>query len=192
MANYSAARTEKEKNKLIGKKIANFGCLPLLIVFILFLFFSKSEETVNENAISGLMPVDVYLNMEKEGFPTKKIYNAEYGCSWENSKEINGIQYRVLTFSNDASSVETITASAIVYPPKTIEASKYFFNFISSLRYDNANPQIASKWISDHFYDRKSSTVIGGVKFTLDCPTKFSRILFLEKGTDSTEKKELK
>lgn len=192
MANYSKALTEKEKRKELSKKITNYGCLPIIIVFILFVYFSPSEAIVNENAISGLMPVDVYLNMEKEGFSTNDTYNAEYGCSWENSKEINGIQYRVLTFSNDASSVETITASAIVYPPKTIEASKYFFNFISSLRYDNANPQIASKWISDHFYDRKSSTVIGGVKFTLDCPTKFSRILFLEKNIDSTENNEFK
>ena len=151
------------------------------ILILLSLILLSCGDTENLNAIKGLMPVDVYLNMEKQGFSTKKTFNSEYGNSWDNVKNENGISYSVNTFSMDMNSVESIKATAIVSPPKKIEATKDFFKFVSSIPYDNSEPQKVINWLDSNFNNDKSSIIIGTAEFTIYNPSKLTRMLTIKK-----------
>ena len=150
-----------------------------LIIIIGFLISCSVKE--NPNAIKGLAPVDVYLNLEEKGFTTTKNLGSEYGNSWENSMTSEGITYNVSTFSHDTNTVESIQISVTILPPKKIEASKQFFKYISSLPYENSNPEKTIQWIEDNFYNDKETLIIGDAKFSIYSPTKFARMLVIEK-----------
>lgn len=151
----------------------------LIILMPLLLLFSCDKP--NENAIPGLEPVDVYLNLEKQGFTTTKFLDSEYGNSWVSKMNIANIDYTVNTFSNDINSVETVRASASVTPPKKIIATQDFFKMISTLPYENSKPQEASIWIENNFDNDKATIEINGVRFTIHAPSNLGRMLDIEK-----------
>lgn len=160
----------------------------LAILFTLAIMFSCTDakkptgsQTLSSK-IPGLMPVDVYLNMEKQGFKTTKTFSAEYGNLWESKYDDNEINYSVSTFSKDTSSVESVKATAtLVNMNKSILASKQFFIFVSSVPYEGSNPNQIGKWIEDNFNMDKATMTISKVKFTIYVPTKSARILTIER-----------
>lgn len=182
-----------EKRKKINKKIFKFGCLPIVIIIILISLFSRnsSDSEANDNStvettevtkyIKGLAPVDVYLNMEKQGFTTDKNLSGEYGNSWSSKKSIEGIDYIVETYSSNIDNVESVKATAIIdLTIKNIESTKQFLKFVATLPYDNAKPQEASDWIENNFNKDKSNITFGDVKMTIYAPSKAARMLIIE------------
>ena len=181
-----------EKRRKINKKILLFGCLPILLFVLVALFFavigkestSPSSQTVTTEdhadipCIPGLSPSDVYVNLEKEGFKTEKTFDLENGNLWISA---NGIKYKVDMFSYSTKNVVSISATAMIdVNEKDIVATKQFFQFISTLPYDNANPKLAASWVDKNFNNNKATTTIGGVTFTMLAPTQFVRMLLVE------------
>lgn len=183
-----------EKRKAMNKKIIKFGCLPILLLLILVAIIPKGgsddakkadESTVSTestNNISGLAPVDVYLNLEKQGFKTKKQLGGEYGNLWTSTQSYDGMDISVETFSYNTNSVVSVQASVMVdVNYKNIIAGKQFMRYISSLPYDNSKPDDAVKWVDENYDKDKASTEIGGVRFTIYAPSVAVRMLRIEK-----------
>lgn len=186
-----------EKRKSINKRIYLFGCLPIGVLLVVALVFgvmsrednsNKTEEekvevdTLYKNRyIPGLAPVDVYLNMEKEGFTTKKQLSEE-GNLWTSHKQYEGLDCKVHTFSDNIDSVVSVSATAMldIYQ-KSPESAKFLLLFVASLPYDGANPQEAQKWVLENYNKHQASMVIGGVKFMILAPTDAVRGLRIEK-----------
>lgn len=184
-----------EKRRKINKKILLFGCLPVLLFLLVAAFFtfsgdestSSSPQTVTSEdhadipCIPGLSPSDVYVNLEKEGFKTEKTFDLENGNLWISTRSANGIKYKVDMFSYSTKNVVSISATAMIdVNEKDIVATKQFFQFISTLPYDNANPKLAASWVDKNFNNNKATTTIGGVTFTMLAPTQFVRMLLVE------------
>lgn len=184
-----------EKRRKINKKILLFGCLPVLLFVLVAAFFtfsgdestSSSPQTVTSEdhadipCIPGLSPSDVYVNLEKEGFKTEKTFDLENGNLWISTRSANGIKYKVDMFSYSTKNVVSISATAMIdVNEKDIVATKQFFQFISTLPYDNANPKLAASWVDKNFNNNKATTTIGGVTFTMLAPTQFVRMLLVE------------
>jgi hypothetical protein len=184
-----------EKRKKINKKIFKFGCLPIIGLFILIAILTKSgsdksredkstETTANESSkfINGLNPVDVYLNMEKQGFKTDKQLGSEYGNTWTNTKSYAGIDYNVVTFSSNIENVESVRATAMIdVTAKKIVATKQFIQFVATLPYENAKPEEAANWVDKNFDNDKANTTIGSAKLTIYAPSVALRMLTIER-----------
>ena len=184
-----------EKRRKINKKILLFGCLPVLLFVLVAAFFtfsgdestSPSPQTVTTEdhadipCIPGLSPSDVYVNLEQEGFKTEKTFDSENGNLWSSTRSANGIKYKVDMFSYSTKNVVSISATAMIdVNEKDIVATKQFFQFISTLPYDNANPKLAASWVDKNFNNNKATTTIGGVTFAMLAPTQFVRMLLVE------------
>lgn len=146
---------------------------------------SQTKEVVKkiDNKIPGLMPVDVYLNFEERGFKTEKNLGSEYSF-WYSKDSSAGIDYNITTYTEgDVKSVVSVTATAMLNgkEKKDIIATLPFLQYISSLSYENSNPQEASKWVEDNFNNDKATTTINGVKYTIYVPTNMLRMLKIEK-----------
>lgn len=153
-----------------------------LLALLTVVVFACSETQENINAIPGMMPVDIYQNFEEQGFTTQENLGTEYGNTWISKLEENGITYNTTVYSMDAGSVETIRASATVAPgQKDIQATKQFFQYTATLPYDNAKPEEAAKWVSEHFNQDGDSVVINGVMFKIFAPTPQARMLDIRK-----------
>lgn len=140
-----------------------------------------TTEKVSYAKIPGLMPVDVYQNMEGKGFTTKKNFS-DNGNLWTSTYAGAGISYSVGAFSHDASSVESVQATARVtdVTNKNISAALPFFLFLSSLPYDGSNPTKVGNWLRNNFNNDKSSVTISNVEFTINAPSDFARTLVIE------------
>ena len=148
---------------------------------LIFLTIGFSNLSFAQKTIKGIMPVDVYLNMEKQGFTTVKDFGS-FGNSWTSKKNYAGIDYDVSAYSSSGvSNVENVRAIAqIDVTQKKISATLPFFIFVSSLPYDGSNPQQAEKWIRSNFNQKKATTIIGGAKLTLFAPSIMMRIMIIE------------
>lgn len=143
---------------------------------------NDSSETSDSNYINGLAPVDVYQNLENQGFTTDKQLGGEYGNTWTSTNAVDGIEYRVETFSSNHSNVENVRATALIdLSRKKLIAAQQFFVFISSLPYDNADPIKAGQWVRDNYDNDNATTIIGDAKFTIYTPSEASRVLLIEK-----------
>lgn len=182
-----------KKRKAINKKILKFGCLPILLIAIIIAIIPKGGSDDKKNSegqsgiaenisiISGITPVDVYLNLEKQGFKTKKQLGGEYGNSWTSTQSYDGMDITVETFSYNTNSVASVQASVMVdVSYKDIIAGKQFMKYISSLPYKNSKPEDAIKWVDENYDADKASTEIGDVKFTIYAPSAAVRMLMIE------------
>lgn len=142
---------------------------------------TEASGSLDGTVIPGLAPVDVYGNLEEEGFTTERQLGGENGNFWICKNSIEGIDYNVTTFSFRADDIRSIKATAMVEPGvKNINATKPFFLYISTLPYEGSDPQRIREWINENFDRDKSSTVIGGVRFTIN-GTEFVRVLNIHK-----------
>lgn len=184
------------KRQQINKKIFKFGCLPIAAIMVLLLIFvaivpkSETSDTSNGgstaeaagNFIPGLAPVDVYMNMEKQGFTTEKLFDAEYGNSWISTKQFDGLDCRVSAFSTNTSNVVSVRATAMIdVVNKEPASSQLFIRFVSTLPYEGADPQKAQQWVVNNFDKHQADTVIGGAKLTMLAPSRAVRELLIEK-----------
>ncbi len=144
----------------------------------------SGEDTAikSDKNIPGLQPVDIYLNLEKQGFVTDKHYSTEFGNSWDCKNSSTGIDYVVSVFSSDISSVETLKATAMLtgQEDKGIEATKPFLKYIASVPFEGNDPAKVAEWIEDNFDKDKQTLVVSNVRFTIYAPTAFMRMLRVE------------
>ena len=152
----------------------------ILFTLIIATALLSCGSDANENAIPGLEPYDVTKNFEDNGFSFEKI-KSEMGTSHTGIQKGEGFLFQVSTFSNDYKTIESITATVTLSEGKTAEVGKQFLTFTSTLPYDNSNPEQAAKWVQKKYDIQESDTIINGVKFSITAPSKFVRMLIMEK-----------
>ena len=131
--------------------------------------------------IPGLMPVDVYLNMEKQGFTTEHIFDTENNFyEWTCKHSVEGLDFRVEVSGNKVDNVNFVRATAMIDPAfKKSEAAMPFIKFVSSLPYEGSIPTKAVQWVEENFNTHQAKTTIGGVKFEIFAPTVGARIIVI-------------
>ncbi|HUH25245.1 MAG TPA: hypothetical protein VLY87_01335, partial [Flavobacterium sp.] len=112
--------------------------LPLLAT----LFACGSKE--NEKAIKGLAPVDVYMNLENQGFTTDKSLGGDLK-TWTSTNKLLGGTLTVETNSTDTKSVEFVRATAMVNVSGDVQNTKDFFKMIASLPYEGSDYEVSTK-----------------------------------------------
>ncbi len=164
------------------KNLLSFASVILFFIAAIASSNDSDSSADSSKYIKGLAPVDVYLNMEKQGFTTDKKLSGKYGNSWTSTKNYAGIDYKVETFSSNIDNVISVTATAMIdVTQKQIIATQQFFIFLSSLPYENADPRTAGQWVKDNFDNDKASTIIGDAKFTMYAPSVALRMMTIEK-----------
>ncbi|MDM1045890.1 hypothetical protein HX004_14115 [Myroides sp. 1354] len=151
----------------------------ILLLSILTLMFSCGKNE-NEKAIKGLQPVDIYLNLEKQGFTTNKTLGGDLKM-WESKKSNLGEDFIVETNSSDTKSVEFVRATVITNSKGDLNKNILFFKFIASLPYEGSDHVTSTKWLEKNLTSKEADTIINEVKFTLKNPSKMVRTLQLEK-----------
>ncbi|MGR3790053.1 hypothetical protein ACUXZJ_11435 [Flavobacterium sp. TN-1] len=144
----------------------------------------ESEINVNDKAIKGLMPVDIYMNLEKKGYQITKNHSAEYGNIINCKNSDSGIDYIVDVYGDNENPVLEVRATASLNgmdSEKKIIAVKPFIKYISSIPYEGSNPSKISDWLEKNFDNNGASIIVSDVKFTLNAPTKFVRMLNIQK-----------
>ena len=170
-----AAAKNKTRTEISAEKVAKKGEIKPKE--------KKSNPVVNNNSkyIKGLLPADVYGNMNMRGFKTEQFLETGMGHTWISKLSKDGFDYEVAAWSeNDRKKVQTVKASVICNPPNNILETIPIFQMVSTLPYDNAQPQAAANWVFDNFEENGASTSIGGVKFTIIAKTDYSRMLLME------------
>jgi hypothetical protein len=144
---------------------------------------TKTVASNVDNKIPELKPVDVYLNLEKQGFTTEKNFSTEYGNSWDCKSSSAGIDYHVNIFSDDVNSVERVRATAMLNgsEDKLIVATKPFIKYVASVPFEGNDPAKFADWLEKNFNNDKQSLTISNVTFTIYAPTKLLRMLDIEK-----------
>jgi hypothetical protein len=144
----------------------------------------KSGSDVNNSTskyIAGLLPADVYGNMNSRGFKTEMLSATGMGHLWISKMSQNSFYYEVTAWSeDDDKKVESIKATAFCDSTDNISTTIQFFQMVSTLPYNNSKPQMAARWVLDNFDQNNATISIGGVKFTLFSNSKNSMNLLME------------
>lgn len=160
---------------------SNNAIMLALLMLSVISCTSKKKEVENSNFIQGLSPVDVYSDIESHGFSVNRDFS-EYGYSWICKKSINGTDFIVDMYSSDKNNLENVRATAIIdVINQDIAATQQFFSYIASLPYEGSEPQKSQQWIIENFNNDKSTITIANVIFTISAPTKYVRVLYIEK-----------
>ena len=129
--------------------------------------------------IPGLFPVDVYGNLENQGFTCEgpdPIGDDEVWWNCERQESMS--DYTVEIWGPDASSVRLVEATVLSFDPSaTNELAADFLGYVATVPYEGSNPEEAKLWVEDNAdATRRVSTEISGVSYTL-YGTEGSRIL---------------
>lgn len=132
-----------------------------------------------DNSIKGLMPVDIYLNLENKGYSVDKQITSKEGCFWTCTKSEAGLDYYVRVASMNTSLVDEVRISATINgsePNKQIIAVKPFLKYVSSFQYQGSDANKVANWIEENFNKEKSVLEVSGVQFTINA-SKFNRVI---------------
>ncbi|ADG70084.1 hypothetical protein Plim_4277 (plasmid) [Planctopirus limnophila DSM 3776] len=140
---------------------------------------AKPVDQSDVKVIPGLMPVDIYMNLTKQGF----LKQGPVGSPpmWRLTRESDGVKMDVEIFSpGSMSSVSSVRA--FCFSPSGVrvdEAGKmqFLFPYLATLPYQGAEPIKAQEWVIEHM-KTGGETIIGSVKFEiLGADNEFSRSL---------------
>jgi len=143
------------------------------------------EDLSDDNAIPvipGIMPVDVYLNYDKRGFKTKKIYN-QGGNLFESKLRDDGVEYSVTAFSRVNHKVESITGLAMIKEFHNYASDlKPFIELLTTLPIKNFDNSAAKSWLTKNYNNHQATYTDkqSQVKLTMIAPTKWMRELMFE------------
>ena len=185
--------------KRTNRKKTKIGCLILIVLFFIGMCNTKSgednssnsltsekkEKEVPENALNGIMPVDIYLNYEKIGFKTKHSYNPEAGHLWTCTRRNLGIEETITISSGSATYVEDARVLVQLDPRlKEPEAALSSLQFMVTIPFEGNSEDKCrelQQWIIDNLYNDKAENTCGDVKFTIHAPTNMVRMLTVVK-----------
>ncbi len=140
-----------------------------------------AAKSTNSKYINGLLPSDVYGNMNSRGFKTEHTPVSGMGYLWISKMSQADFEYEVTAWSeDDDKKVQSIKATASCASPNEISTTVQFFQMVSTLPYDNSQPQRAARWVLDNFEQNNATITIGGVRFTLFSNSEYSRMLLME------------
>jgi len=123
-----------------------------------------------EKVIPGIMPVDVYLNLEQKGFQTAKEFSP--CCTWISTKGDYPSALSVEVYGSNASSVRRINGNDNHFN----SLSSPFLEKLATLKYDGADPEKASAWVKKNI-SKNAKTKFGSVTFEIKKWTTSARTL---------------
>lgn len=165
--------------------------IGVIVLFAIIANLTSEDTAVDEvatqaietdKAVTGLMPSDIYLNLEKKGYTTSKEISGNEGNSWRCIKKDFATEYDVQLFSASGINVEEMraTASLTGQENKNISSVKPFIKYISSFEYEGSDPDKVAQWIDNNFDVDGATITVGVAKFTLN-GNKFNRVISIEK-----------
>lgn len=181
------SQQELEKRKRINKKILTILGIPILILMLFILFTPKDDnknvtvQSSSKKEIPGLKPVDVYINMEKQGFKTEKnIGSSTEGSLWHNTRTVGNFRYDIYTFSHSTSNVESIKVAVMASPPNDAYECISFYEMIASMPYKGNPVDQTKNWLLENIDKDGASTILGNAKWTVYTKTKWSTVIMIE------------
>ena len=178
----------KEMTKV--EKTRNVWCLTVigLAIIIFVIYFISGIININSEdkklTIAGLDPYLSYLALEQMEFTTKTNYDAEYGASWDCTRNDFGISYAVSFFAPSLSAkyVQSVRLTIMVEPGiENISKGLWMMKELSGVKYDTCNYQFASQWVEENYNNDGATTLIGDADYTINAPSAYVRMLTIQK-----------
>jgi hypothetical protein len=136
-----------------------------------------------EPTIPGLMPVDVYGNLERQGFDCVGPDSVGPDQLWTCTSREGTNEQMVEIWGPDAGSVRYVEAVVLTSDANmTPILAGELFPHVATIPYEGAQPLRAQAWAREHAGTASeagdASTTIGGAKFTIYAmPTEFSQAM---------------
>jgi hypothetical protein len=128
--------------------------------------------------IKGITPASIYEILKTKGFTIDKKSDGEtvfFNCNKEEG--LNNINVRIAA-EDGLNVVEIRSGFTNMTNEPTHVVSKQFMSFLSSVQYENSNPDEMRKWVEDNL-EKGGSKSIGGVKFEIFSKEKSIRTLLI-------------
>jgi hypothetical protein len=125
---------------------------------------------VQPATIPGLLPVDVYGNLEYEGLTCEGPNSIGADEVWWTCEGSDlSAEYMVEIRGPDSSNVRLVEATVLSFDPSaTEETAADFLGFVATVPYKGSNPEEARLWVEENAdTTRPVSTEIGGVEYVL-------------------------
>lgn len=155
----------------------------IILVFALFVLAScgSEQKQVSEKALPRLKPVDVYLNLEKNGFKTSKDFTSEvkkYVCDYED----NSFKYQVDLFSTNHDDV-TYLRSLVTLQNTDVSISEamVFLKSMADIRFDGVDVSVVQAFIERNYNEPIKDTTIASINYKVAAPSKLVRLLYIQK-----------
>lgn len=116
----------------------------------------------------------VYTNFEDKGFTVSKNIQTE-GTDIQCTLQKSNVKYDVIITGCTPSKIISIEAMVIDYSGNNINEVTAFLAFVATLEYENSNPEEARKWVQENINIDGAKTIIGGVTFSINFKSKFSK-----------------
>lgn len=121
--------------------------------------------------IPGIAAVDVHGNLTNKGFsletiPGKEQPETQWQCKWRNPDSVTGQTFSANAFGVSPSKISSVNAFV---SGGVDEAALEFLCYVATLKYDDANPTRATKWVQANIQKRSKNptTKIGPCKLEL-------------------------
>jgi hypothetical protein len=136
--------------------------------------------TALAQTIPGMMPVDVYKNLEEKGFAVTKNFGSEqndFVCKLEE----NGCSYTatVYTQAGSVSKVKVVTVMGLNLSAEEVATDKMlkeFFGYMATLPYEGNDPTAARSWVESNL-GQNAERNFGPVQFQLFANAPRARVL---------------
>lgn len=124
--------------------------------------------------IPNMIAADVYANFQERDFKIVKNINND-GTDIHCELSTSDVKYDVVITGCTPNKIISVEAMATDYSGNNLEAVKSFIGFVATLEYDNSNPKQARKWIENNINNDGAQTTIGGVTFSINFKSKYSK-----------------
>lgn len=184
-----ASLPPKKRGCLIAFVIAAFA---LLIIVICIPSGDDKQTKIDETSqyITGLNPVDVYVNLQKWGFSVDKDYSTD-GNLWTCKYNAEGLDYTVTIYSPKAvDKAQSVRMTIMTSPYSSISNGLQLACYIATIPYDTADIEKAKQFVADNYNNDKASIIIGDAEFTVYAPTKLARMIDIQKVVPQIESRE--
>jgi len=175
-----ASLPPKKRGCLIAFVIAAFA---LLLIVICIPSGDDKQTKIDETSqyITGLNPVDVYVNLQKWGFSVDKDYSTD-GNLWTCKYSAEGLDYTVTIYSPKAvDKVQSVRMSIMASPYSSISNGLQLACYIATTPYNSADIEKAKQFVENNYNNDKSSIIIGDAEFTIHAPTQLARMIDIQK-----------
>lgn len=175
-----ASLPPKKRGCLIAFVIAAFA---FLLIVICIPSGDDKQTKIDETSqyITGLNPVDVYVNLQKWGFSVDKDYSTD-GNLWTCKYSAEGLDYTVTIYSPKAvDKAQSVRMSIMASPYSSINNGLQLACYIATIPYNSADIEKAKQFVENNYNNDKSSIIIGDAEFTIHAPTQLARMIDIQK-----------
>lgn len=120
-----------------------------------------------ETVIPGVMPVDVYLNLEQRGFTTRRDHSTGNMVCYS-KRDFRDHFVNAETYCVGFAKIHRVVMTVINPSSRgTSEKASTHLEFLATLPYQGSVPDEAVKWVRANIDKKLASTTIGTVRFEI-------------------------